>query len=237
MAKNSFLLKDEWKNLFVDLPDESAGQLIKAAFCYHAGDDVQIDDPILSAVFGMIKTLIDENDRKYEKRCEENRKKIQKRWDTKEQGSIPDDTTVYHSIPRNTNDTDNDNDNDIKEKDVPKGTSKKKVAQKHKRGQFGNVLLTDEELQKLITEFGKDKTDKAIQFLDEYIPDKGYTSKSHYMAIRRWVLNAVDEQEQRKQKVQPVKTQNRFNNFENTVKYDYGSLEQQILNAQRARDG
>lgn len=70
---------------------------------------------------------------------------------------------------------------------------------KHKDiyGEFKRVKLTDEELEKLIKEFGKDKTDKAIKFLDEYIEEKGYKSNSHYLAIRRWVLNAVDEHQEK----------------------------------------
>lgn len=59
MAKSNFLLSDEWKSMFTALPDEKAGQLIKAAFMYHAGEDVQIDDPVLDAVFCMVKAKMD----------------------------------------------------------------------------------------------------------------------------------------------------------------------------------
>ena len=58
--------------------------------------------------------------------------------------------------------------------------------------------MTDKEYYKLITDFGKDKTEKAIKFLDEYIAEKGYKSKSHNLALRRWVFKAVEEQEQRR---------------------------------------
>ena len=42
--------------------------------------------------------------------------------------------------------------------------------------------------------------DKAITFLDEYIEEKGYKSKSHNLAIRRWVIDAVNEQEAKAQR-------------------------------------
>ena len=37
---------------------------------------------------------------------------------------------------------------------------------------------------------------------DEYIEEKGYKSKSHNLAIRRWVIDAVKEQEAKKQRQQ-----------------------------------
>lgn len=69
---------------------------------------------------------------------------------------------------------------------------------KHKRGEYNNVLLTDDEYIKLQTEFGG-LADKAIKFLDEYIEMKGYKAKSHYLAIRKWVIDAVKERIQKSQ--------------------------------------
>ena len=84
---------------------------------------------------------------------------------------------------------------DICEPDAEASSSKKK---KHQHGEFKKVLLTDEEHQKLIDEFGSDRTERAIRFLDEYIAEKGYKSKSHYLAIRRWVFDAIDEKKAKK---------------------------------------
>ena len=42
------------------------------------------------------------------------------------------------------------------------------------------------------------RTEEAIRYLDEYIDDKGYKSKSHYLAMRRWVFNALDERKAKK---------------------------------------
>ena len=71
---------------------------------------------------------------------------------------------------------------------------------KHKYGEFKRVLLTDEELEKLNTEFGEEKTQKAITYLDEYIEMKGAKYKSHYLAMRKWVFNAVEEKEKKSAK-------------------------------------
>lgn len=72
-------------------------------------------------------------------------------------------------------------------------TSKKDNTPKHKRGEYGNVLLTEEQEQKLMDEYGEIVTIKAIEFLDEYIEEKGYKAKNHYLTIRRWVIDAVKE--------------------------------------------
>ena len=80
----------------------------------------------------------------------------------------------------------------------PKPKQKKSV--KHKHGEFQNVLLTDSEFENLAVEFGSDLRDKAISFFDAYIEEKGYKSKSHILAIRRWVIDAVKENEAKSQR-------------------------------------
>ncbi len=62
-------------------------------------------------------------------------------------------------------------------------------ASKHKYGEYKHVLLKDEELQKLQKDFENWK--ELITYLDEYIEMKGYKAKNHYLAIKKWVVNAV----------------------------------------------
>ena len=80
----------------------------------------------------------------------------------------------------------------------PKQKQKKSV--KHKHGEFHNVLLTDPEFEKLAADFGAELRDKAISFFDAYIEEKGYKSRSHNLAIRRWVIDAVRENESKSQR-------------------------------------
>ena len=84
-------------------------------------------------------------------------------------------------------------------------TPKKNKPSKHKHGEYLHVLLTDDEIGKLINEYGNTMTDKLIKFLDEYIEMKGYKARSHYLAIKKWVVDAVKEQEA-KQRKKPVNT-------------------------------
>lgn len=79
------------------------------------------------------------------------------------------------------------------EKDKIKDNNNKAKDKKHIHGEYKKVLLADDELEKLNSEFGEDKTSEAIKYLDEYIAEKGYKSKSHYLTIRRWVMTALDE--------------------------------------------
>jgi len=66
---------------------------------------------------------------------------------------------------------------------------KKDTIQKilHKRkGEFQNVLLTDEEYQKLIDKFGEVGTKEKIEVLSSGIASKGYKYKNHYATILSW---------------------------------------------------
>jgi len=221
MAKGNFLLDDSWESLFAGLPDAAAGQLIKAAFSYHTGGDVEIEDPILCAVFDMIKAKIDENDRNYERQCEKNKDNVRKRWNTDVYDRIPNDTTVYEPI-RNDTDSDSDNDNELKEKSTLKSAKK----EKHVHGEYKHVRLTDEEHDKLVEQYGEATTNDAIKLLDEYIEEKGTKYKSHYLTMKRWVFSAVEERRQKPQ-APPGRKTNRFVNFDRNK--DNDALMAQII--------
>lgn len=70
---------------------------------------------------------------------------------------------------------------------------KKEKDIKHKYGEYKNVLLTEKEYQSLNSDFSNAL--ELIKYLDEYIEMKGYKAKSHYLAIRKWVVNAVKERQ------------------------------------------
>ena len=70
------------------------------------------------------------------------------------------------------------------EKDKDNKSGKPTKPTKHKYGEFKNVLLTDEELEKLKSEF-PDWLDR-IERLSEYIEQKGNKYKNHYVTIRVW---------------------------------------------------
>lgn len=121
---------------------------------------------------------------------------------------------------------DKDSIDKIKE-DIPDDKSSSHT-QKHKFGEYQHVLLKDDELSKLKSELGDDLTDKTIKFLDEYIEMKGYKAKSHYLCIRKWVVNAVKERDSKPVQQQQKPSNNKFNNFPQRD-YDYDALEKELL--------
>lgn len=135
-------------------------------------------------------------------------------------------TLLKESINDNDNDNESivgvssyDSSHDSSEPPTPPKPSK------HKYGEFNHVLLLDSEYEKLGLDYGEDMRAKAIIFLDEYIEEKGAKYKSHYMAIRRWVVNAVKERES---KGKPDYSKNKFNQMIKS-NYDFDAIEKEIL--------
>lgn len=84
------------------------------------------------------------------------------------------------------------------DKEIDKNKKKKKkkdTPPKNKYGEYQNVLLTDDEYNKLHQKYTN--ADELIKHLDWYIEEKHYKSDSHYIAIIRWVADAVEEKKQR----------------------------------------
>lgn len=89
---------------------------------------------------------------------------------------------------------DKDKDKELdKDKDI---SNKKPKPSKHKHGEYQNVLLTDEEYNKLHQDYPN--ANELITYLDEYIEMKGYKAKSHNLAIRKWVVDAVARDNKKK---------------------------------------
>lgn len=59
------------------------------------------------------------------------------------------------------------------------------LQQKHKYGEYQNVLLSDTDMQKLQTEFPSDYLQR-IERLSEYMASTGKTYKNHLATIRNW---------------------------------------------------
>lgn len=62
---------------------------------------------------------------------------------------------------------------------------------KHIYGTYKHIRLTDNELNKLKEQYSN--WQELIDYLDEAIEMKGYKYKSHYLAIKKWVVDAVNK--------------------------------------------
>lgn len=166
MAKDSFILYLEQKQIFEMLTNEEAGQLIKAIFEYEdTGQTVSLDKS-LQIAFIPIKSALDRNKEKYEKVIERNKKNIEKRWNKENTKN----TTGKNGIRKNTKNTDNDNEHD---NEYDNDMNKKEKSKKRKT--FDDVLSENhfsKELEETIKDFmdmrktiKKPMTTKALELL------------------------------------------------------------------------
>ena len=106
--------------------------------------------------------------------------------------SIYQDKNTTRKTTNKTTDKTTDNTTDNTQTRINKNDKEVKN-EKNIYGEYSNVRLTDQEREKLINDYGQQMTDDSIRFLDEYIEMKGYKAKSHYLCIRKWVVNAVKD--------------------------------------------
>ena len=102
---------------------------------------------------------------------------------------------IQSQIPNN-----NDN-NDLK------NDKNDKNDKKHIYGAYHHVRLKESEIDTLRQDLGEYMTDECITYLDEYIEMKGYKAKSHYLCIKKWVVDAVKEKNKKKPMTDEEKTQ------------------------------
>ena len=88
------------------------------------------------------------------------------------------------------NDNDNDNDRTGDDSYHDSSTNRSKPV-RHKYGMYNNVLLSDEDLEKLKTEFSD--WEQRIERLSEYIASAGKTYKNHLATIRSWARKDKDK--------------------------------------------
>ena len=90
------------KSLIDAVPDEVAGRALKAALRYFDIGEVAELDSLTGAVFAALKPDVDSAFADFQATSEKNRQNIQKRWANR---GIPSDTSGYHSLPTDTNNT------------------------------------------------------------------------------------------------------------------------------------
>lgn len=96
-------------------------------------------------------------------------------------------------VPKEKNDNDNDNDNEVSGYDSGYDSQPKiKEDDKKAYGELENVMLTDDQYDKLKEKFPKDYTDK-IDNLSFYISSKGKKYKNHYATILSWSRKEAKE--------------------------------------------
>ena len=181
MERDGFVFYRSFYEALECLDDKEAYECFKAIALY-ALDGIEVEmSGVVKALFLTIKPQIDANNHRYANGCKGGRPSKTKQK--------PNENQTETKVKPKEKDKE-------KEKDKDKDKVKDKEKDKDKYGK--NVTLTLDEYQKLVTDFGYEDTQEAIQFLDDYIADKGYKSKSNYSAIRRWVIDAVRDRRKKK---------------------------------------
>ena len=85
--------------------------------------------------------------------------------------------------------------NNIQSNKTKQNKTKKEKSVRHKFGQYQNVLLSDDELEKLKTEFSNDWQER-IERVSEYCASKGATYKNYLATIRNWAKRDIKNKDQ-----------------------------------------
>lgn len=109
------------------------------------------------------------------------RKRVQRE---RQKQALPDVSRDGHVTVTECHATDIEEDKD-KEKDIERENNKRKT--RHRYGEYNNVLLSDEEMAKLQSEFPD--WEERIERLSSYIASTGKTYKNHLATIRNWARN------------------------------------------------
>ena len=84
-------------------------------------------------------------------------------------------------------------------KSIGKDNAEEAKLTRHKYGAYQNVLLTDEDLEKLKKEFPSD-WERRIERLSEYIASTGKKYKNHLATIRSWARNDKSKQPEKSER-------------------------------------
>ncbi len=194
--KRDVLIPHKFLSIFETLAkqgkDKQATELIIAIIRFDmTGEEPTITDDGVAFVWeSVIKPQLEENIQKYKEVSKARSEAVGNRY-KQDNTNATNEYNCSNSNQKNEKNTiatdydvdidvDVDNDSELKEK-----INKKEKPQKHKYGQYQNVLLSDDELEKLKTEFPVDWQER-IERVSEYCASKGATYKNYLATIRNW---------------------------------------------------
>lgn len=235
MSKKSFVIYDSWATLIASIPTEQAGELIQAICKKRIGESVEITDPSVAGMFAMIAPQLDADSKKYQEKCDRIKAAREKtELKNSESGLKNDESGLKNDESGGVSVSDSVSDSVSVH---PTGVNKrareeKQEKQRHKFGQYGHVILSDDEFNTLAAEHGEPQTQEAIRAVDEYCEQSGKRYKNYALVLKKWGFKAVEENARSGTTKQGSKQKgNKFNNFRQRD-YDFDVLEKRILNSQ-----
>ena len=196
--RSSFVIYDSWGKMIRNMPAEKAGELVQIMIAHAIdGEEITTDDPMISAMFAMIKDKLDEDGAKYLAKVE-NMKNNSKNNSERNRTEI--ETKSKRNRTENSGDTESVSVSDtVSVSEEPKKT--KKV--KHKYGDYGHVALTDDEYNRLVSDYGEPGVKAGIDKVDKYCQKSGKTYKDYNLVLRDWGIEAPKRQKSKEVVIDP----------------------------------
>lgn len=189
MAREYFCAYHSYLESMRNLSDAECGRLFRALLQYSAGDNSINLQGRESIAFDFMAVQIDRDKQSYLEKCEKNRENGSKR-------------TVANGSGRKRS-VSNGSQEEVKGEGKEKGKEeKKKLKEKKAYGSFQNVLLSDDEVEKLKDKFWD--WESRIEDMSLGIESKGYKYSSHYAAILKWAEKEKKEQKKKAEKDQHI---------------------------------
>lgn len=174
--KKGFILYADQQELFKQLSDEKAGELIKFIFSYVNDEEPVSKDVIINLAFTPIKQQLKRDLKKFEeikeKRSIAGKTGANKRWQ-----NIANDSKRIQTIAKIADNV-NDNVND-------------KVINIYRS--FAHLSLSVEEYKKLTKDYTDEQIDEVLDAIENFSGNKKY--KSLYLTVKNWIKDKPKKNE------------------------------------------
>lgn len=213
MIRDSFVVLKTWGEAIKALPQEYRLECYEALFQYGlTGEIPEGISPIANALLISFSRGMENSIARYHASVENGKKggrpkkepspeikNLEKPRKTQENLEEPNQNlNVNENVNVNVNDNVYLEENTLSSVKEDETSSPSTRTQKHKYGKYKNVLLTEEEFDRLAAE--PDGLE-AIEFFSEHREIKGYKCKNDNLAIRKWAFSGVREQRQREARI------------------------------------
>lgn len=173
--------------------NEEIGKMVNAMLSYAATGEIPQFDGNERFIWPTLKAQIDRDEAAYQERCEKNRLNGAKGGRPTKNQTVISETEGFSEKPKKPKEKEKEKEKEKKKESIEAGEppptppntgGEGDKPQKHKHGEYQNVLLTDDELKKLQAEIPG--YEDFIGRLSEYMASTGKKYKSHYATIRSW---------------------------------------------------
>ena len=194
--KTSFVLPTDLLDDLEDFSDDEVGKIFRAILIYtNEAEEPEFDDRAMKVVFRHIKKYIDSANENYDKKVQANRVNGAKGGRPKKDAEEnPKNPTVIEKTERfsekpgkSHTETESETETDIESVSECECETDG-VAHTHTKiyGENKNVMLSDEEYERLTERMGGRKRSEYIEKLSDYMASTGKKYQSHYATICSW---------------------------------------------------